>query len=283
MTNTTFYRKANVSRADAAKSLLAKFPDADFELRKKKANAEEARLAGVKVGDLVFEASIRTSEFPPSDDDGSEESSDDAPAPKADDSSDDSAPKSDSDSDDSDSSDAPDFGGSEDDDAGLPEEKPLKGDDGIITLLQEIKDLLGSGAGPAGPGDDLGADPGMGADPLGDPGAVPDIGAPDQGEGLPAPLPGGPAGPAPLPPPVKPKSPVGVGAFAHYDAREAQITVVRQNTTGQVGNKEIISEAAEFFPTHAVAQIKRTGSAVVNGHETNLPESKIAVVTLIAK
>lgn len=275
MTTTTFYRKANVSRADAAASLMARYPNADLvSFEAKKADADEARSAGVRVGEKVFAATIRTSEFPPSDD--SSEESDDAPA---EDTSSDSPP-----SDDESSSDAPDFGGS-DDDSGLPEEKPLKGDDGIIQLLQQLLDVV-KGGGSLGAPDDLGpdplggdplGDPGMSGDPLGDPGAVPDIGAPGQGEGLPAP------GAPPLPPPVKPKSPVGVGAFAHYNSKQAEITVVRQNTTGQIGNKEIIAEAREFYPTHTVAKIRRTGSAIVNGQDTNLPESKIAVVTLIAK
>jgi len=287
MTTTTFYRKANVSRADAAKSLLTRYPNADLvSLKAKKADAEEALAAGVKVGDQVFAATIRVSEFPPSDDSDSsdtEEPSDDAPpsdSPPADDSSSD---------DDSSDSPAPDFGDGDSDADDLGgEEKPLKGDDGIIQLLQQLLDVVkgGGGLGPdAGPDDlgpdPMGGDPGMGGDPLGDPGAVPDIGAPPQGGGLPAP--GGPAGGPPLPPPVKPKSGIGVGAFAHYNSKQAEITVVRQNTTGSVGNKEIIAEARQFYPTHTVAKIRRTGSAVVNGQDTNLPESKIAVVTLIAK
>jgi hypothetical protein len=278
MTTTTFYRKANVSRADAAASLLARYPNADLvKFEAKKADADEALSAGVKVGEKVYAATIRMSEFPPSKDDNgssSEESSDDAPPSDDSESSDDSS----SDDESSDSL-APDFGDGGSDD-GLGEEKPLKGDDGIISLLQQILDVV-KGGGSLGAPDDLGADPmgdpGLSGDPLGDPGAVPDIGAPGQGEGLPAP------GAPPLPPPVKPKSPVGVGAFAHYNAKQAEITVVRQNTTGQVGNKEIIAEARELYPTHTVAKIRRTGSAVVNGQNTNLPESKIAVVTLIAK
>lgn len=285
MATTTFFRKANVSQAEATASLFKRFPNVDLvSFEKKAATAEEAASAGVKEGDLVFAATIRTAEFPPAGDGGDDSSSEKEDAPSEDSAP---APKSDGgDSDDSsDSEDSSSSSDSEGDDKGNPfggdsegegaKPKELKGEELTNHLLKQILDALhslsgGGLGGPGGPGDlDL-----------------PDVGAPGQGDTLPPPAgphagPGGPATKAPLPPPVKEKSPVGVGAFAHV-AGKAEIHMVRADA-GEVNNRAIIAEAAEHAPTHMVAKIQRTGSAVVNGQTVNLAERGIALVTLVKK
>lgn len=268
MATQTLYRKATVSRADATASLFKRFPNADLvSFEHKAATAEEAVSAGAKEGDAIFAATIRVAEFPPTDDSSSDDSGDssEAPAPKKE------KPEGDESSDDStdDSTDPkPEFGGGEGDSEGH-EPKKLSPEEETNHLLQQILDALRGGAGPAGgPGDDIGAP------------ALPDIGAPDQGEALPPP--GGPAGAgAPLPPPVKQKSPLGVGSFAHYDRSKSEITVVRTDASA-LGNRGMIAEAREVYPTHKVAKIQRTGSATINGETIKLAERNIAVVTLIA-
>lgn len=267
MATETFYRKANVTSREATDSIHKRFPNAELlSFVKKAATAEEAIAANAKEGDSVYVATVRTAEFPPSDDSGSEapeapaEPKEEAPAESEDATSED----------DPDAEAAPAPGGEGEEAGGKPKE--LKGEELTNHLLQELLDAVKGGgalgpdaAGPGGP-DAAGLD-------------LPDIGAPDQGDGL-AP-PGGLGGKPPLPPPVREKSPVGVGAFASV-AGKAEIHFVRETSDG-VGNKTIIAEAAEHAPTHRVAKIQRTGSALINGETVNLAERKLAVVTLIAK
>jgi len=278
-TEKTFYRSAGrLSFADATKSLQSQpGVEAILALATKAADADEAKSAGVNVGDLVYAATVRLAEFPPSDGGGEdkpkEESSekappsDDAPSDTPDDSPDEGGDKPNP------------FGGDEGDpDEGA--EPKLKGDDGIIHVLTELLHAVKSlGGGAEDPLADPGADPGLGGPPApgADPNALPDIGAPEAGGGALPP----PGGAPPLPPPVPQKSPLG-GSFAHYDSEVAQITVLRRDAS-ELGNKAMIAEAAEIYPTHMVAKIQRTGSAKVNGLLVGLPESNAAVVTLVKK
>lgn len=283
MATTTFYRKAsNVSSAEATASLFKRFPNAElvsFETRTA-ANADEAQQAGAKEDDLLYVATIRTAEFPPAGDGGeeSEAPSEDAPADDApsDDAPSDDAPAEKPEGDDDKGGDKP-FGGGDEggEEGGKPKE--LKGEELTNHLLKQILDAVAGGgiggppgpdaAGPGGPGDlDL-----------------PDIGAPEKGEAFPPPGGPGAAGPGkpPLPSPVKEKSPIGVGAFAHV-AGKSEIHMVRADA-GSVNNKTILDEAAEHAPTHNVARIQRSGSAVINGETINVAERGIAVVTLVRK
>lgn len=268
MANTTkFYRTANVSLAEAAAQLAKKFSDNQIEnLEKRAITAEEAAESGRTAGELVYVATIRVAEFPPAE---GEEKKDESS-----DSSDSGESKSDSDSSDSDeSSDSdnskPPFGGGED--KGAEPKKPDFQTE-LLHLLKMIADALGGG-GLGGPGLDSG------------PGDLdlPDVGAPDKGESLPPVdgpgAPGGAPTKGPLPPPVKEKSPIGVGAFASI-ASESQAYLVRE---ADAGNKQIIAEVEEYLPTHRVAKIQRTGSAKINGKNTVLADAGIALVTITKK
>lgn len=272
----TLYRSANVSSAEAISRLPANTELVSFET--KEATADEARAAKVNVGDQIFAATIRVAEFPPSeekDDSGSEEGGEDAgaPAPKKD-SDGDFDGDSDSDSDSDDGGDKPPFGGGEDHghEHGA-EPKKLSPEEQVVHLLQQILDKL------SGPGDDLGpGGPGAGLD-------LPDVGAPDKGDLAGPPAPGGPGlggpGKAPLPPPVKEKSPIGAGAFAAV-AKTAEAQMVRQDAN-EVNNATILAEAAEYAPSHRVAQIKRTGLAQIGNDVIDLAEARLALVTLVSK
>lgn len=274
MANTSFYRKANVPAAQAITALTSRYPKAElvsFETREAK-TAEEASSAGVAVGETIYVATVRVAEFPPAEDKGddsgddSDESSE-APAEekeeKSDEKSDDKEPSDGGD-------DKPPF------EEGESGDGPSKGkpEDLIVHLLQKILHALEGGAGPVGPD----AGPGGPGDL-----DLPDVGAPPAG-GPALPPPGGPhggPGKAPLPPPVKEKSPVGVGAFASV-VDKAEAHVVRADAN-EIGNKALIAEVTAFVPGHRVARIQRTGSAVINGETVNLPETNQAVVTLVRK
>lgn len=264
MTSQKIYRKADISTAEARESLKRAYPGAKIAgLEIVVADDEASKAARVKVGSLVYEATVHVADFPPDANVGGS-GSDDAPEPpKKDDGGDDSSDDSDS-GDDSDGDDGGDakpnpFGDKSDggDDSG-------KGDveHQILHVLTELLHAVkgGSPLGDPGAGPDLGG-------PVPPGGDLPDIGAP-------------PAGGPPLPPPVKAKSPVGGPAFAHYDNSKNEFTVLRRDAS-ELGNKAMISEAAELYPTHKVARIQRTGSAKLNGIEVNLPAQNFAVVTLI--
>ena len=266
MANTnTFYRKANVPSADAITALTSRYPKAQlvsFETRKA-ASASEAASASVKIGEQIYVATVRVAEFPPVEDSGEEKP--EAPKPEGSDEGD--SEKSESDDSEGDN---PFAGGDEDGEGG---DKPVKQDkeDILIHLLTEIVHALKGGAGgPEGP-------PGAGG-----PGDLdlPDVGAPPAGgPGLPPP--GGPGGKPPLPPPIKEKSPVGVGAFASV-ASMSEAHLVRADAN-EIGNKALIKEVEEFAPGKRVARIQRTGSAKINGNVVNLPDANVAVVTLVRK
>lgn len=273
----TLYRKANVSAAEATTSIFKRFPNVELvSFVKKEANAQEAKAARAKEGELVYEATIRVAEFPPEGGDDKADEGGDAPEPKKEE-----APKEESDSDpdnDGDDDSSPE-GDTDHDFAGGPEHgaepKKLSPEEQVVHLLQQILDAL-KGGGPKPPhgGPDLGG-PDMGAD-------LPDIGAPgkdEMGGGLGGP--GGPPGKAPLPPPVKEKAPIGAGAFAHVTGR-SEVTMVRDDA-GEVGNKSIIAEAATYAPQHRVAKIQRTGIAQIGDDLIDLAEANKALVTLVSR
>lgn len=280
----TLYRKANVSAAEATTSIFKRFPNVELvSFTKKEANAQEAKAARAKEGDLVYEATIRVAEFPPEGGDDKAEGGD-APEPKEE-----KAPKEESDSDpdnDGDDDSSPegdsdhDFAGK--DEGGLPgaEPKKLSPEEQVVHLLQQILDAVKGGGemGHHGPKPPHGG-PEMGAD-------LPDIGAPGAGEELPPPGgphggPGGPGAGAPLPPPVKEKAPIGAGAFAHVADRK-EVTMVRDDA-GEASNKAIIAEAATHAPNHRVARIQRTGIAQIGDDLIDLAEANKALVTLVSR
>lgn len=254
MATQTVYRKADVSSREATETLYQRFPNAEIlSFNRKTATADEAQAARVKVGDQIFEATFRVAEFPPSDNSGSGGSAPEAPAedsapeaPKSEE-----APSEDKPEDSTD--DAPDFDSKTDGEGGEGEggEKPkkMKPEEETVHLLHQILDVLKGGGAP-GAGPDLAP---------GGPGDLdlPDIGAPGQGDALPPPAaPGGPAGKAPLPPPIKEKSPIGVGAFAkHYAGRES-FTFVRQDVKADgLGHRALINEATQLAPGYRVARL----------------------------
>lgn len=273
MATETFYRKANVSRAEATAALFAKFPNAQLDsFVKKAANAEEATAAKANVGDPIYAATV-TAEFPPPASGGEEGGSDSAPeAPSSEEGgSDDSGDEGSSDS-------APDFTKDDDssesgDEDGEKKEKKLPPAEETVNLLREIKDLLAGGGAPGGPGGDPSLDAGAAG--------LPDIGAPAPGEELPPPA-GGPGAGAPLPPPVPQKAPMGGNAFAHYDPAQAEIHSVRVEA-GEVRNTDLIKQAEEVYPTHTVAKIQRTGKAQLNGKTYDLAKNGVALITLVKK
>lgn len=273
----TLYRKANVSSAEAIASLSKRFGAAalvDFE--KKTATAEEAAAAKASEGELIYAATIRVAEFPPAE--GGDEESSEAPEPKeekkdeAPAESEDKDPDGDGDDDSSAEGDTDhDFAGKEEHGA---EPKKLSPDEQIIHILTQILDALHGGAkDPLGDGPDAGLGPDL-----------PDVGAPGHGDSLPPAGPAGPGGPpgkAPLPPPVKEKSPIGVGAFASV-AGQNEVTMVRE-AANEVNNKQILDEVAEYAKTHTVARIQRTGLAQIGEDLIDLAEAKLALVTLVSR
>lgn len=213
-----FYRKATVPRDVAIRQFFAKNPNAD--------------LVGFELRGEQYVATVRVAEFPPkSDEDTGEETevpSEDAPESEPEDSGEESAPAEGPPSDD---------GGPE----GV-EPKKLSPEEETVHLLQQILDAL-QGGGGLGPAPDLGAG---GPEDL----VLPDVGAPPAGGGLPAP------GKAPLPPPVKPKSPMGVGAFAHIVAAHKSFTFERREAS-TVNNATLVNEAVKLAPGFRVSKIDR--------------------------
>lgn len=249
-TTKTFYRKADVSSKEAIDGLMKNYPKAEVvSFETKNADRNEARRANARPNDRIYVATIKVSEFPPSED--KEEPKEDAPEES-------SEPKEDSgESEDSglgDIAPEPEFGG---DEGGLGEEESMDPAEETVHLLKQILDEL-KGGGMGGPEEELG--PGGPEDSL----VLPDIGAPAPGEAL--------------PPPVEEKAPLGMGGPAM-----ASVTLIRDDVTENVGNKEIIAEAASRWPTHKVARIKRRGEIVLNGEKVNLPAKQLAVVTLVKK
>lgn len=283
----TFYRKADVPKAEALDALMKRFPSADIlRFVEKKASSSEAKAAGTRPGSKVYEARIRIAEFPPSDDDssesedsGSEDS--ESPEPKSE-----SKPKSKSDeggeSESSDSGDsaAPSFdspGEGGDELGGEPKE--MSHDEKVEHLLEQILDAVKGGGLGGGPEEDL---LGGGPDDAGL--GLPDIGAPEQGEPLPPPA-GGPGGPggAPLPPPAKPKGVGAPAAFAKVNPKADKVILVREGVNDSVTTSSLKAEAEELFETHRVAKIRRRGTEVINGSKVDLPKAGLAVVTLVKK
>lgn len=266
---TTIYRKANVSARKAVAEIYEAFPTSDIEsFSTVKANALQAQQANTTVGEKIYAATLKVSEFPPSDEDSSDDAdSDPKPEPPKDD-----KPSEDKEEDSSDDSadDAlePSGDGEGADDGELHKPKELSPDEKIIHLLSEILDAVKGG----GPGDLAGGD-------------LPDIGGPDQGAPLPPPPHGGPgaglgAPKPPLPPPASPH--MGPGAFSHYDPKAKQFSVIRRNA-GEIGTRGLIAEAQVVYPTHRVAKVNRTGTAEIGGLNVNLAQSGVAVITLVAK
>ena len=254
--NQTFYKRASVSSKKALDSLFARYPKATLvSFETKKADRETARAASVKVGDLIYEATIRLAEFPPSEEGGEEE----APEPKE---------EKDEGGDEAPDDDAPEFDDKAEGEEGLGAPKKMNPQEETNHLLKQILDAIKGGGAPGGDLD------------------LPDVGAPPKGGTLPPPHPAGPpkGGPGmsggPLPPPAPPKAPMGGPAFSHYDPQQNEIVTIRRQAN-EKGNKGLIEEAAETFPTHKVARIQRTGSAVLNGKQYNLRDNNIAVVTLV--
>lgn len=259
MQTQTFYRKANVSSAEAIASLKRNFPKSeivDFDNRIA-ADTGEAAAANAKVGDKIYVATIRMAEFPPKDDEGESEESE----PEAIDES----PEGD---DEADSPEAPPaFGG---EDSSEEEEKPdkLSPEEETVHLLRQILDAIKGGGDLGGPEEDL---------------ALPDIGGPEAGPGGELPPPGMGGGKPPLPPPIKEKSPVGGPSFSSFNAKAGTVILVREDVDSTVTTSSIKQEAEEFWPTHRVAKIRRNGQEVIKGQTLNLPERKLAVVTLVKR
>ena len=262
----TFYKRANGSAKKALDELLGRYPDAShIEFNVKTATKETAPLARVKVGEKIFEATVHVGEFGEEEggDEGEEPKSE--PKPKKKEEGSDPDLDGDSDGDDDGDGDGPPSFGDDGDGLGAPKMKP---EEQMVHLLTQILHALQGGGAPHGaPGPDL-----MG----GPPPPKPPMGAPKP------PGPGGPPGAGGPPPPVAPKAPMAGPAFSHYNPDQSEIVTIRRGAT-EVGNKALIAEAAEAFPTHKVAKIQRTGSARLNGKQYNLPENKIAVVTLVRK
>lgn len=270
MSTQTFLRSASVPATEAIDSLLKRSPKgaklARFET--KRATAKDVkRNPGITEGELVYAATIRVGEFPPSDDESSDSESDSS-------SSDDSS--SDSDSSDSESSDS---GDSESSDSGAPDfssdvtgegeggPEKLSPEEETNHLLKQILHAIEGGGGLGGPpGDDLGGPGGPGGLDL------PDVGAPPAGGGLPAP---GGHGPGPVPPPVKPKAPLGGPAFSKFNPDAGQVILTRRGVDDTVDTGDLVKEAEAFWPTHRVAKVKRA--------DASLREAKIALVTLVKR
>jgi len=282
MTTTTFYRKADISKAEAIGALLEANEGAEIvSVNTKRATPGEARTAGVKPGDRVYEATIRTADgnpFAEKKDDSDSGDSSDSPdvdltkKDKKDDSSSDSDSGSGSSDSDSDSDSSADSESGGDDPFGAPEEP--KGEDKIIQLLQQLVDAVGGGAplGPdAGAPGDLGPDAGLppaGPDPAA--GLGPDIGAPAPGE-------------APLPPPVPEKRPAAFASVTQRVAASGEAELVLRDVDGTVTTTQIVRDASAEFPTHKVAKVVRNGVHPIKGTMVDLPAHKIALVTLVRK
>lgn len=65
--NQTFYRKANITSAEAKAALAKKFPGSKLvSFSDKIADKTNAKVANAEVGELIFEATLKLAEFPPS-------------------------------------------------------------------------------------------------------------------------------------------------------------------------------------------------------------------------
>lgn len=249
-------RRANVSPDVAIKELLENFPGTAI------AAFDHDKTAG------VYRAKLVVAEFPPKDD--GDEDSDDVPvAEPEEDSNPDAEADEAGDHSEPDGDEMPDFGGDEGgDDKGGKKPKKKSENEQIIDLLQQLVDAVSGGGSLSAEAAPLDGPAGPGALDL------PDVGAPPAGGDMPPKK-------APLPPPVEKKQPFGGPSFAHVASNEV-IKIARRDAS-EVNNAGLMAEIASEFPDHKIAQIKRSGSDVVNGLSVDIAQNNIAVVTLVKK
>lgn len=256
MATETLYRPATVPKAKALADLFEKRPDVEVVSLKRVASVNGKMVANENGSH--YEVTIKTAEFPPSDD--SEPSSggggEEAPEPKEEAPSDEGEDGGEEPS--LDGPPSPDEGG--EGEGGKP--KKLNPQEETVSLLRQILHALQGGAGgglggPDGPGGPADADL-----------TLPDVGAPPAGGGLPH----GKGGP-PLPPPVpNPKHGPGLGgSFSHVAepfrvaASSRQVFDFVRAEANTLGQKALIAEAASLIPTHKVTKLTRNtdGSATL--------------------
>lgn len=287
MRTQTLYKKATTSVPKAIEDITKRYPGVEIDgIVVKAADASEARMAKVSVGERIFVATVKHAEFPAGDgpDEDSAPPEDSAPEEPKEEPKDDAPESSEGGEKKEKKSELKGDGEGADDGVPGPEGEPKKPnkDDLLLEVLQALLMKLDGGD-----------------DPMGDPGMA-EVGAPGAGEPMPphsmkphGPGPGGPGGPppgpggpaghgAPLPPPVsKPAGPGGV-AFGHYNPKAAEFSVMRRDA-GEIGNRGLIIETESVYPTHRVAKITRTGLAEVNGELLDVAEAGIALLTLTKK